>query len=52
MMGNTVLYVDVLEIFQSLAGKIRTFETPYYSMLFGTLSKTETAFEARGRQVV
>jgi hypothetical protein len=47
-MGNTVLYVNILEVFQSLAGKVRTFKTPRYSMLFGALAKTVTAFYAGG----
>jgi hypothetical protein len=51
-MGNTVLYVNILEVFQSLAGKVRTFKTPCYSMLFGALAKTVTAFYAGGHQVV
>jgi hypothetical protein len=52
MVGNTVLDVDVLEVFQSLAGKVRTFKTPCYSMLFGALAKTVAAFYAGGHHVV
>jgi hypothetical protein len=44
--------VNILEVFQSLAGKVRTFKTPCYSMLFGALAKTVTAFYAGGHQVV
>jgi|SRR5210317_1317894 len=52
MMGNTVLYVNILEVFQSLTGKVRTLKTPPYSMLFGALAKTVTAFYAGRHQVV
>ena len=50
-MGNTVLYVNVLEVLQSLAGKVTTFKTPCYAMLFGALAKTGTAFHTAGHHV-
>ena len=52
MVGNTVLDVDVLEVLQSLAGKIRTFKTPCYSMLFGAFAKAMAAFYAGGHHIV
>jgi len=52
MVRNTVFDVDVLEVLQSLAGKIRTLKTPCYSMLFGALAKTMAAFYAGGHHIV
>jgi hypothetical protein len=52
MMGNTVLDVNVLEVLQPLAGKVMTFKTPCYSMLFGALTKAVTAFYTAGHHIV
>jgi hypothetical protein len=52
MVGDTVLDVDVLEVLQSLAGKVRTFKTPCYAMLFGALAKAMAAFYAGGHHIV
>ena len=52
MVRNTIFDVDVLEVLQSLAWKIRTLKTPCYSMLFGALAKTMAAFYAGGHHIV
>ena len=52
MVGNTVLDVNVLEVLQSLAGKVRTFKAPCYAMLLGALAKAVAAFYAGGHHVV
>jgi hypothetical protein len=52
MVGNTVLHVNVLEIFQALAGKVRTLKTPCHLMLFGALAKTRSTLYAGRHHVV
>jgi hypothetical protein len=52
MVGNTVLDVDVLEVLQSLAGKVGTFKTPCDSMLLGALAKPVATFFTGGHHIV
>ena len=52
VVGNTVFNVDILELLQSPAGKIKAFKTPPHPMLPGTLAKAVAAFYAGGHQVV
>jgi hypothetical protein len=52
MVGNAVLDVNIPEVFQSLAGKVRTFKTPCDAMIFGALAKTVSARHASRHHVV
>ena len=52
MMGNTVFHMNILEVLQPLTGKIKTFKTPCYSMLFSALAKAVAALYAGGHHVV
>lgn len=52
MVGDAVLNMNILEVFQTLTGKILALKTPAHPVLPGAVSKTSFAFDAGDHDLI